>query len=488
MRIAILSCVAIGLVLVGWWVFKPSSAPSGPPVNSSLFPRPHAEEASPHGTDEDHARGGMEGSLLDEMKSDGQSGQSEASGPVATDEQLEKQYRIIFAGHQQVNQLRHEISQAAEANDLETAKRDGAMGKNLVSMLNVRLMAFEKDLDAARRERPKDATVQWLTGELLMIAGGDPEDVVPYLNRAVELGLKRPELFISVAKVEFDRNHFDKAYQYATKAVDEDNKSLFAWEIYSRTSFAMSRFEDFVKRLDRTYSGTKPEWVTAIRRNAEFQDKLWQRELTLRRTEEKAQNLPLVRLTIEHRVFSRESREAQPVAKATGTGEVVIELFEDEAPAAVANFLSLAESGFYNGTLFHWAEAGHMVVGGDPNTKNDNPEDDGLGGPGYAIPDEYSSPKARGHFRGTISTVQNKPATAGSQFFITLIPSPEFDGHSTAFGRVIQGQEVLDQITIGRTNRQIGEFGMIIPGDRLVKVEVLRKRPHPYQVVKLAAK
>ena len=127
-----------------------------------------------------------------------------------------------------------------------------------------------------------------------------------------------------------------------------------------------------------------------------------------------------------------------------------------------------------------------MVVGGDPNTKNADPADDGLGGPGYVIPDEFNLPGARSHFRGTISTVQNGPRKSGSQFFVTLVASPEFDGNSTAFGRVIQGQEVLDQVTEGRTNREVGQFGKIIPGDRIVHAEVIRKRPHAYLVTKIS--
>jgi peptidyl-prolyl cis-trans isomerase B (cyclophilin B) len=152
----------------------------------------------------------------------------------------------------------------------------------------------------------------------------------------------------------------------------------------------------------------------------------------------------------------------------------------------VANFIHLAETGFYNGTTFYWADPGQMVVGGDPNTKNDDPSDDGLGGPGYTIPDEYAKKNARGHFRGTISTVQNGPGKAGSQFFITLIPSPQFDGNSTAFGRVIEGQDVVDRITQGRTNPEAGESEETIPGDLLIRAEVIRKRAHAYVVTKNA--
>jgi cyclophilin family peptidyl-prolyl cis-trans isomerase len=80
--------------------------------------------------------------------------------------------------------------------------------------------------------------------------------------------------------------------------------------------------------------------------------------------------------------------------------------------------------------------------------------------------------------------VETGPHKAGSQFLIGLVPHPEFDHHLTAFGRVIRGQEGVDRITSGRTNLHVGQFGKAIPGDLLVRADVVRKRSHPYQVVK----
>jgi cyclophilin family peptidyl-prolyl cis-trans isomerase len=346
--------------------------------------------------------------------------------------------------------------------------------------LNVRMAAFEKDLAAARKARPQDPTVQWLTAELLVSVGGEPEEILPYLQKASKSGLKRPRLSASLAKVEFDMNHFQAAYNAALEAIRQAPKDPAYWEIYVRSSFALERFDEVTNRLRQAFPEPNvPEWVRSVQLDARKLSAMWQREQGQRAKENAAGNLPLVRFTIEHRRFEGTN------IKVTGTEQVEIALFEDQAPAAVANFIHLAETGSYDGTLFYWAEAGHMVVGGDPNTKNADPNDDGLGGPGYSIPDEFGSPNARLHFRGVLSTVQNGPGTAGSQFFITLVPSPEFDGNSTAFGHVVKGQEVLDRITQGRTNRNVGQFGKIIPGDRLVRVTVVRKRPHPYMVTKV---
>jgi peptidyl-prolyl cis-trans isomerase B (cyclophilin B) len=127
-----------------------------------------------------------------------------------------------------------------------------------------------------------------------------------------------------------------------------------------------------------------------------------------------------------------------------------------------------------------------FVAGGDPNSKDDDPKDDGSGGPGYIIPDEFHAKGARSHFRGSISMFNpDRPESAGSQFLILLAPRLQMDGHFTVFGRVIAGQEVIDRITLGRTTKDLGQGGRIIPGDLLVKAEVIRKRPHQYKVIKL---
>jgi len=412
---------------------------------------------------------------------------ADLSGRVPTTKELEAQYATIAENQEQLNKIRSEVARDAEAKNKSEVQRAVERGKPLLSLLNVRLAAFQQDLTAARRARPNDPVVLWLTGELLMIVGGEPEDVLPYLNRAASAHLEQPHLFVNLATVEFDENHFQKALSDASKAIAMDTKAQAAWDIYSRAGFAEERFAEVLEKIDRAFPGESPDWAVVIRRSAEQLQKSWLQELAQRKRDQEQGDLPLVRLVVEHRKFVGSSEgAADESVKVIGRGDVVLELFEDQAPKTVSNFIHLAETGFYDGTSFYWAEAGHMVVGGDPNTKNADPADDGLGGAGYTIPDEFNSPNARGHFRGTISMVQNAPGKASSQFFISLVPSPEFDGNTTAFGRVIEGQEVLDQVTEGRTNRKVGEFGKIIPGDRIVHVQVVRKRSHPYVVTKLA--
>jgi cyclophilin family peptidyl-prolyl cis-trans isomerase len=227
-----------------------------------------------------------------------------------------------------------------------------------------------------------------------------------------------------------------------------------------------------------------PPWAQSIRKGALYLSRQWSQESAQRRREELLKDEPLIRFIIEHQTLEM-SRAGDPTVRNTGRGEADIELFEDQAPVTVANFLVLVEKGFYNGTRFHWADPVHMVVGGDPNTKNSDASDDGLGGPGYTIPDEFNAPGARFHFRGTVAVMEAQPGTAGSQFLICLVACPEFDRHSTAFGRVVRGQDVIDHITQGRTDVKDGQPEKTIPGDLLVRAYVLRKRPHVYRVTKL---
>ena len=135
----------------------------------------------------------------------------------------------------------------------------------------------------------------------------------------------------------------------------------------------------------------------------------------------------------------------------TKFGEIHIKFYPDVAPNHVENFIKLAKSGFYDGTIFHRVIPGFMIQGGDPNTKNSLRKDTyGQGGP----KDEKGNPillKAEfsdiPHKRGIVSMARaNEPDTAGSQFFIVVEQSPFLDGKYTAFGEVTKGLGVADKI------------------------------------------
>ena len=124
-------------------------------------------------------------------------------------------------------------------------------------------------------------------------------------------------------------------------------------------------------------------------------------------------------------------------------GEIKIELYPDIAPNTVNNFLYLARSGFYDGTIFHRVVPGFVIQGGDPTGT-------GGGGPGYSIRGEFTVNGFRNdlkHERGVVSMARTQdPNSAGSQFFITVAAAPHLDGQYAAFGRVIQGMDVVDRI------------------------------------------
>ena len=128
----------------------------------------------------------------------------------------------------------------------------------------------------------------------------------------------------------------------------------------------------------------------------------------------------------------------------TNFGKIVFRLLPDLAPESVRNFIKLAGSGFYDGTLFHRVIPGFMIQGGDPNTKGSDKSSWGMGGPGYTVKAEFNS---KSHRRGVVSMARAMdPDSAGSQFFIVTTDSTFLDGQYTAFGEVIEGMEVADKI------------------------------------------
>ena len=130
-------------------------------------------------------------------------------------------------------------------------------------------------------------------------------------------------------------------------------------------------------------------------------------------------------------------------------GVMKAELYPDIAPITVKNFVDLAAKGFYNGLIFHRVIPDFMIQGGDP-------EGTGMGGPGYCIKGEYSANGVRNdlkHTRGVLSMARaNDPDSAGSQFFIMHADYPYLDGQYAAFGKLIEGIEVVDKIASVRTD------------------------------------
>ncbi len=228
----------------------------------------------------------------------------------------------------------------------------------------------------------------------------------------------------------FATNHFDAAGKYFALAAE---KGLYK---------SPPKDDKLIQR-GMMYAQLVPRYKQA-----------WTRERAIRRRQADADNLPRVSMK-------------------TSKGDILIELFENEAPNTVANFVSLVEKGFYDGLTFHRVLPGFMAQGGCPYGN-------GSGGPGYNIACECYKPNHRLHFRGSLSMAHAGRDTGGSQFFLTFAPTPHLDGKHTVFGRVIEGMDVLAKL-----QRRDPEKKDAPPPDRIVKAEVVRKRPHEYKPEKM---
>jgi cyclophilin family peptidyl-prolyl cis-trans isomerase len=122
----------------------------------------------------------------------------------------------------------------------------------------------------------------------------------------------------------------------------------------------------------------------------------------------------------------------------TSLGNFTIQLFEEQAPKTVENFVTLAQKDFYNGVIFHRVIDGFMIQGGDPTGT-------GRGGPGYKFADEFH-PQLRHTTEGILSMANAGPNTNGSQFFITLAPTPHLDNRHAVFGKVVEGMDIVKKI------------------------------------------
>jgi len=136
----------------------------------------------------------------------------------------------------------------------------------------------------------------------------------------------------------------------------------------------------------------------------------------------------------------------------TNEGDMVIQFWTDAAPKTVENFKKLARAGFYDGTIFHRIVKNFMIQGGDPVSKDPSKEDRyGSGGPGYKIKAEFND---HSHERGVISMAREpEPDSAGSQFFICLAPVTRLDHQYTTFGKLIKGDDVLENIGAAEVSR-----------------------------------
>jgi cyclophilin family peptidyl-prolyl cis-trans isomerase len=159
--------------------------------------------------------------------------------------------------------------------------------------------------------------------------------------------------------------------------------------------------------------------------------------------------LSLISLLLSLHISPALHAEDKPAQELTATiktsnGDIEVKLFQDKAPVTVSNFVTLARSKFYDGLLFHRVMPGFMIQGGDP-------KGNGTGGPGYSFADEFV-PTLKHDKPGILSMANSGPNTNGSQFFITVAPTPHLDNKHTIFGEVTKGIEVATAISNLKTN------------------------------------
>lgn len=236
---------------------------------------------------------------------------------------------------------------------------------------------------------------------------------------------------------------------------DPENPVLLENEFLA--NYAMERFEQAQEALLKMESlqpdGQKNQYLANAMEQLATTIEKYQAELMIRRQEAGNDDLPRVRLE-------------------TTEGNIILELYENHAPNTVANFIHLIrDQKFYDGKLFHLVVPGQYCQSGSPNG-------DGIGGADYYIKCECYGENIRSHFRGTISMLATQKDRGSSQFLITQQPNPHtFDGKYTAFGRVIDGMDVVMKLKNVDLSGRTSSTSNV---SKIIRAEVLRSRSHPY--------
>ncbi len=262
---------------------------------------------------------------------------------------------------------------------------------------------------------------------------------------------EKTNFLVKVLKDYVDHDKYEKALALGRILIDNQCDNPDVLRDTCIAGFSLQQFDETEKLLDAAAAtNTVQGDNAALREEMTTCKELWVKEQETRKKEAEADDLPRVKLT-------------------TTKGDIVLELFENEAPETVGNFISLVKKGYYDGLTFHRVLSGFMAQGGCPLG-------DGTGGPGYTIYDECDKPNARMHFRGVLSMAKTgAPNSGGSQFFITYRPTTNLNGKHTVFGRVLEGMDVVDNL-----QRRDPDDKEAPEPDRIITAEVLRDRGHEY--------
>ena len=259
----------------------------------------------------------------------------------------------------------------------------------------------------------------------------------------------------------FEKGRFDQAFDLGAALLKNNSENRLADYTRRRAGLLTNRFidignfaVDFEDEMEKL-----PAIEKNLMRILPQIGEAFEVEKLLRQRDDAADDLPHVQLK-------------------TTKGTVVFELFENEAPDTVGNFISLVEKNFYDGLIFHRVIDRFMVQGGAYTDKKENKP------VGYQIYDEHKKKGIRLHYRGSLSMAKtDAPNSGGSQFFVCLVPTPGLNGKHTVFGRVISGMDVFDRITRTQRLTEDGEEEMLPDAvrDKIISATLIRKRDHEYK-------
>ena len=289
-------------------------------------------------------------------------------------------------------------------------------------------------------------------------------EVEPALLQAVQDSTSIPEplhdALLELGRLAVSEDSYERAFQLLKPLVDAGSEEGLVYQFAAVAAYGSDRFELAQQWVDKIKASGDEVRIEFMRRSANglpTRIEQWKAEEAIRAAEAEKDDLPRVKFE-------------------TTAGDVIIELYEDQAPNTVANFITLVEKGYYDGLTFHRVLPQFMAQGGCPNGT-------GAGGPGYSVPCECHQANYRKHFSGTLSMAHAGRDTGGSQFFVTFLATPHLDGQHTAFGRVIEGMDAVANLE--KMNPEAPNPTM--QASKIVKATVVRKRDHEYKARTLPA-
>lgn len=315
-----------------------------------------------------------------------------------------------------------------------------------------RLRALQEEFGDASQERRTE-----IRGEFATLVEQIQKLIVPLKDAALLAYKEKPnasekvvEVLLSAAMSKISEDEYSDAEEILQLLLTNECPAMGVNDLAGITAFSQNRFDDAQTYLEKA----KEEDALSSDGNRALQSlpatkEKYARELAFQKSP-KNTTLPQVRLQ-------------------TTQGDLLIELFENEAPNTVANFISLVEQKYYDGLTFHRVLPGFMAQGGCPIGN-------GSGGPGYKIPCECGEENHRHHFAGTLSMAHAGKDTGGSQFFMTFRPTPHLDGKHTVFGRVVEGWTTLGELQSINPNQPTRQ-----QPDKILRATVVRKSERDYK-------